>query len=686
MPKVTTTPKPPIAPRRPKVLEKHGDRRIDPYYWMREKTNPEVIAHLEAENAYTDAVMAPTEALREQLFREIVGRVQETDTSAPTFFKGYWTYTRTVEGLDYEIHCRRPGTMDAPEQVVLDGNEMARGHKFLDLGFVEASPNQNLLAYAADYTGAELFELRFRDLATGDDLQDAIPDVYYGAAWANDNQTFFYTKADKAMRPFQVWRHRLGTAATEDVLVLQEDDERFELSVEPTKSERFIIFSSSSQVTGESRFVDADTPEAEPAMIEPRRQGIEYSVDHQEDRFLILTNDGARNFRLMAAPVSNPGRASWAEVVPERESVRLNFVDVHQHHAVLGERSEGLQKLEVLDTGTGELHVVEQPEAAYTAFPGSSPAYDSDVMRFFYTSLTAPFSAVDYNMRTRQRTLVKEQPVRGGYNREDYVTERLWATSPDGVKVPISLVRKRDVQLSGSNPTLLYGYGAYEASNDPMFDPVRLSLLERGFVFAIAHVRGGGEMGRRWYEDGKFLNKTNTFTDFIACATQLVEQGYTSPANLAIRGRSAGGLLIGSVVNARPDLFACAVAQVPFVDVVTTMLDETIPLTVPEFEEWGNPEDVEYYQYMKSYSPYDNVREADYPAMLVTAGLNDPRVSYWEPAKWVARLRESRTDARPLLLQTEMIAGHSGPSGRYESWREEAFITAFVLSSLNLTS
>jgi oligopeptidase B len=488
------------------------------------------------------------------------------------------------------------------------------------------------------------------------------------------------------MRPFQVWRHRLGTPAGEDLLVLQEDDERFELSVEPTKSERYIIFSSSSQVTGECRFVDADTPEAEPAMIEPRRQGIEYSVDHQEDRFLILTNDGARNFRLMAAPVSSPGRASWAEVVPERESVRLNFVDVHQHHVVLGERSEGLQKLEVLDTGTGAMHVVEQPEAAYTAFPGSSPAYDSDVMRFFYTSLTAPFSAVDYDMRTRQRTLVKEQPVRGGYNREDYVTERLWATAPDGVKVPISLVRKRDVQLNGSNPTLLYGYGAYEASNDPMFDPVRLSMLERGFVFAIAHVRGGGEMGRRWYEDGKFLNKTNTFTDFIACATQLVEQGYTSPANLAIRGRSAGGLLIGSVVNMRPDLFACAVAQVPFVDVVTTMLDETIPLTVTEYEEWGNPDDVEYYEYMKSYSPYDNVRETDYPAMLVTAGLNDPRVSYWEPAKWVARLRESRTDKRPLLLQTEMIAGHSGPSGRYESWREEAFITAFVLSGLNLTS
>jgi oligopeptidase B len=683
MAKITTAPKPPKAPRRPKVLEKHGDRRVDPYYWMREKGNPEVIAHLKAENAYTDAIMAPTEELREQLYREIVGRIQETDTSAPSFFKGYWNYTRTVEGLDYEIYCRRPGSMDAPEQVLLDGNELASGHHYFDLGFVEASPDQNMLAYAADYTGAELFELRFRDLSTGAELEDVLHEVYYGAAWASDNKTFLYTKADAAMRPFQVWRHRLGTPNTQDVLVLQEDDERFELSVEPTKSERYIIFSSTSQVTAECSFVDADAPGAAPKMIEPRRQGIEYSADHQEDRFLILTNDGARNFRLMAAPVSNPGRVSWVELVRERDSVRLNFVDVHKNHVVLGERSEGLQKLEVLETGTGALHVVEQPEAAYTAFPGSSPVYDSDVMRFFYTSLTAPFSAVDYDMRTRQRTLVKEQPVRGGYNRDDYVTERLWATAPDGVKVPISVVRKRDVERSGDNPTLLYGYGAYEISNDPMFDPVRLSMLERGFVFAIAHVRGGGEMGRRWYEDGKFLNKTNTFTDFVACATHLIELRYTSPAKLAIRGRSAGGLLIGAALNTRPDLFACAVAQVPFVDVVTTMLDETVPLTVTEYEEWGNPNDVEYYHYMKGYSPYDNVREAKYPAILVTAGLNDPRVSYSEPAKWVAKLRESKQHTRVLLLQVEMIAGHSGPSGRYESWREEAFITAFVLSQLD---
>jgi oligopeptidase B len=649
---------------------------------MREKDNPEVAAYLEAENAYTEAVTAPTAGLREQVYREIVGRIQETDFSAPVYFKGYWTYTRTVEGLDYEIYCRRPDSMDRPEQVLLDGNRLAEGHDYFELGFVEASSDQNLLAYAADYTGAELFTLRFRDLTTGEDLADVVHEVYYGAAWASDNRTFFYVKTDAALRPFQAWRHRLGTPTDQDVLVLQEDDERFELSVEPTKSESYIVFSSTSQVTAECRFIAADDPAAEPRVIEARRQDIEYSVEHQEDRFLILTNDGARNFRLMAAPVADPSRATWVEVLPEREGVRINFTDVHRNHVVLGERSDGMQRLEVLDCSSGEIHLVEQPDVAYTAFPGSNPVYDSDVMRFFYTSLTAPFSAVDYDMRTRERTLVKEQPVRGGYDRADYVTERLWATAPDGVLVPISLVRKLDVVRNGDNPALLYGYGAYEASNDPMFDPARLSMLDRGFVYAIAHVRGGGEMGRGWYEDGKFLNKTNTFTDFIACASHLIEEGYTSPSSLAIRGRSAGGLLIGAVVNTRPDLFSCAVAQVPFVDVVTTMLDETVPLTVTEYEEWGNPADVEYYEYMKAYSPYDNVKADHYPAMLVTAGFNDPRVSYWEPAKWVAKLREMNPHHSQLLLQTEMGAGHSGPSGRYESWREEAFVTAFVVSRL----
>ena len=677
-----TAPRPPVAPRRPRILEAHGESRVDPYYWLREKDNPEVIAYLRAENAYADVVMRPAAALEETLYREILGRVQETDTSAPTLFKGWWTYTRTVEGLDYEIYCRRLGSMDAPEEVLLDGNELAKGHEYFDLGFVERSPDEKLLAYAVDLDGSERHELRFRDLATGKDMDDVVRDVYYGSAWAADSRTFFYSRPDHAMRPYQVWRHVLGTSAVQDVLVMQEDDEHFEIGVELTKSERYIVITSSSQVTSESHFLRSDTPDAQPQLVEARRHEIEYSVDDQEDRFLIVTNDGARNFRLMQAPISNPGRDSWSEVVPEREGVRLNFIDVHINHVVLGRRSEGLQSLEVLDSSTSELHVVEQPDAAYTAYPGSDPNYDGKVMRFFYTSLTAPFSAVDYDMRTRERTLVKEQPVRGGYDRTEYITERLWATAKDGVRVPMSVVYRRGLNLDGSNPTLLNGYGAYEISSDPMFDPVRLSLLDRGFVFAIAHVRGGGELGREWYEHGKFFHKTNTFEDFVACAERLVELGYTSPRRLAIRGRSAGGLLIGAVVNMRPDLFGCAVAQVPFVDALTTMLDDKLPLTVNEFEEWGNPAELDFYEYMKAYSPYDNVHQAEYPALLVTAGLNDPRVSYWEPAKWVAKLRTLNAGEQPVLLKTEMGSGHMGPSGRYESWREEALISAFVIEKL----
>lgn len=677
----SATPGAPGAARRPHALEAHGDRRVDPYYWLRDKQDPEVRAYLEAENAYTDAVMAPMAGLREKLYREIVGRVQETDSSAPTFFKGWWTYTRTVEGLDYEIYCRRPGSMDAPEEVLLDANELAKGHAYFDLGYVERSPDEKLVAYAADIDGSELHVLRFRDLTNGEDFEDAINGVYYGSAWSADSKTFFYVKPDSAMRPYQVWRHKVGAPTEMDVLVVQEDDERFELTVELTKSERYILISSASQETSEWRFLAGDHPDAVPGVIELRRPGIEYSVDHQEDRFLILTNDGARNFRLMAAPVSSPGRTSWIEVVPERPGVRLNFTDVHQSHLVLGQRSDGLERLEVLDCLSGDMHIVEQPDATYTAFPGSSPNYDSPVMRFFYTSLTAPFSAVDYDMRTHRRAIVKQQPVRGGYDVADYVTERLWATAPDGVRVPMSLVYRNGLQLDGSNPALLYGYGAYELSIDPMFDPARLSLLDRGFVYAIAHIRGGGEMGREWYEDGKYLRKRNSFTDFVACAEHLVKHRYTNPQRLAIRGRSAGGLLMGAVLNLRPDLFACAVAQVPFVDALTTMLDDKLPLTVNEYEEWGNPADPEYYRYLKSYSPYDNVHPADYPAMLVTAGWTDPRVSYWEPAKWVAMLRTVSAGERPLILKTQMT-GHAGPSGRYESWREEAFVMAFVLSQL----
>jgi len=681
---VKVTPaRPPVAAVRPQVLEADGDRRVDPYYWLRDKHDPEVIAYLEAENAYTDAVTAGAGDLQERLYREIVGRVQETDSSAATLFKGWLTYTRTVEGLDYEIYCRRRGTMDAPEEVILDANELAKGHDYFELGYVERSPDENLLAYAADVNGSELHELRFRDLNTGQDLGDVIQGVYYGAAWAADNTTFFYVRPDSAMRPYQVWRHRLGAASEKDVLVFQEDDERFEVGVEPSKSERFIFINTSSQISSETYFLPSDAPDAQPVLIEPRRDNIEYSVDDQEDRFLLLTNDGATNFRLMAAPIASPGRASWTEVVPERRGVRLNLTDVHQHHVVLGQRSDGLQRLEVLDTMSGALHIVEQPDAAYTAFPGSNPDYSSRVMRFFYTSLTAPWSAVDYDMDTRVRTVVKEQPVRGGYNRDDYVTERLWARAADGVKVPISVVFRRDKSEERA-PALLYGYGAYEHSNDPMFDPARLSLLDRGFVFAIAHVRGGGEMGREWYEQGRLLRKCNTFEDFIACAEKLIADGYATPESLAIRGRSAGGLLIGAVVNMRPELFGCAVAQVPFVDALTTMLDDKLPLTVNEYDEWGNPKEPDYYRYIKSYSPYDQVRSAEYPPILATGALNDPRVSYWEPAKWVAKLRTVNRADQPILLKTQMGSGHMGPSGRYESWREEAFVMAFVITQLGL--
>jgi oligopeptidase B len=676
------------------LLEAHGDRRIDPYYWLRDRQNPEVVAYLEAENAYTAEVMSGLSELEEKLYLEVVGRVQETDYSAPVFHRGWWNYTRTVEGLDYEIYCRRPASKEAagpaqgalpdtPEEVILDGNELAKGHDYFDLGYVERSPRESLVAYAADFNGSELHELRFRDLTTGNDLDDVIQGVYYGAAWSADSGTFFYVRPDSSMRPYQVWRHKLGTAVDADVLVLQEDDERFELNVESSKSEAYVLITSASQVTSECHYLRSVEPEAEPVIVEPRRTGIEYSIEHQEDRFLVLTNDGAKDFRLMAASPSSPGRDSWDELVPERPGVRLNFIDVHRRHVVLGQRSDGLQRLEVLDSATGALHVVAQPDAAYTAFPGSSPHYESHVMRFFYTSLNAPWSAVDYDMETRERTVVKEQPVRGGYSRDDYATERVWATSHDGARVPISLVYRREMKR-GTAPLLLYGYGAYEASSDPMFDSNRLSLLDRGFVYAIAHVRGGGEMGRDWYEHGRLLNKRNTFEDFIACARHLISAGYTAPDRIAIRGRSAGGLLVGAVLNMRPDLFACAVAQVPFVDALTTMLDDKLPLTVNEYDEWGDPREADYYWYIKGYSPYDNLHEAEYPALLVMGGLNDPRVSYWEPAKWVAKLRTMDRGLRPMVLKTEMGSGHMGPSGRYESWREEAFVMAFVISQLTL--
>jgi oligopeptidase B len=697
---VTATPL--AAPRRPTVLRAHGDERVDDWYWLRDRDDPEVVAYLESENEYTRAAMAHTEALQQGLFDEIKSRVQETDASAPVRKGPYEYFTRTIEGKQYGVHCRRPaGTPGLPdpfaapgtppgEEVLLDENVLAEGHEYFAVGGFTVSPDYTRLAYSVDVTGGERYELRFRDLRTGKDLPDVVPDVYYGLAWANDNRTCFYTRPDAAMRPWQIWRHRLGTPPGDDALVHQEDDDRFYASVGRTRTGQYVIISVASKVTTEVWFVDADDAEVAPRVVEPRRQGVEYDVEHHRseqhgERFFVLTNDGgAENFKLMVAPVDRPGRDQWRDVVPHRADVRLEDVDAFAGHLVLSERAEGLERIVVRRLVDDDTHVVAMPDPVYSAGVGANPEFETATLRFEYTSLVAPLSSYEYDLETRERTLLKQQPV-PGYEPTRYESHRLWATAPDGVRVPVSVVHQRGLEHDGNAPAVLYGYGSYEISIDPSFSSARVSLLDRGVVFAIAHIRGGGELGRRWYEDGKLEHKPNTFSDFIACAEHLVAERYTSPVRLAARGGSAGGLLMGAVANLRPDLFRAIVAEVPFVDVVTTILDESLPLTVTEWEEWGNPvTDPEIYKVMKSYSPYDNVEAKEYPAMLVTSGLNDPRVQYWEPAKWVAKLRATKIDDHVLLLKTEMGAGHAGPSGRYDAWRDEALVLAFILDQLGV--
>jgi oligopeptidase B len=695
---------PPVAPRRPHRLRAHGDERVDDWYWLRDRDDPEVREYLEAENAYTEAATAATEELRKRLYDEIVGRVQETDVSAPVRKGPYEYFTRTIEDRQYDVSCRRhaghaelpdafatPGTGSPDEHILLDQNELAAGHEFFALGGFAVSPDQSLLAYSVDVTGAERYELRFRDLAAGADLGDVVPDVYYGLAWANDNRTVFYTRPDDAMRPWQVWRHVLGTPASGDVLVRQEDDDRFYASVGRTRTGRLVALAFESKLTSEVWLIDADAPDTSPRVVEPRVQGVEYHVEHHAsaghgDYLYVLTNaDGAQDFKLMVAPTANPARDGWREVVPHRPDVRLEGVEAFAGHLVVSERAKGLERLVVHRVGDGATHAIEMPDPVYSAWVGTNLEFETTTLRFGYTSLVTPVSSYDYDLEGRTTTLVKRQPVRGGYDTEAYETHRVWATAPDGASVPVSFVHRRGLPRDGSAPLLLYGYGSYEASMDPTFSSVRLSLLERGFVWAVAHVRGGGELGRQWYDQGKLSHKPNTFTDFIACAEHLIAEGYTSPDRLVARGGSAGGLLMGAVVNARPDLFRAVVAEVPFVDCLTTILDDTLPLTVTEWEEWGNPVvDADIYRVMKSYSPYDNVEAKAYPALLVTGGLNDPRVQYWEPAKWVAKLRATKTDDQPLLLKMEMGAGHRGPSGRYDAWRDEAFVLAFVLDQVGL--
>jgi oligopeptidase B len=718
----------PVAPKRPVTASLHGDDRIDEYAWLRERENPEVVAHLEAENAYTTAVMASTKELQEELFTEIKARILETDLSVPTVKGPFAYFSRTEEGRQYGIHCRRVATsadtgIEAwPEghlqpsefELLLDENVLAEGHDFFSLGTFEVSPDHNLLAYATDTEGDEIYALRIRDLRTGVDLADVIEESSPGVAWSADGSVLFYTTLDETMRPWKLWRHVLGTAAEADVCVFTETDERFFLNLSTSTTDELLVVTLGSQITTEAHVLRADNPYADFVLFDERRQGIEYAIEHHRaldgsQRYFVLTNDGAEDFTLLVAPVDANGnaakRSSWFDAaigdgptaageVALLRSPKLDAIEVFQSHLVVHERANGTERLRVIalnpDGSLGEQHVLAQPEAVHSVWPAGNARFATSVLRFGYTSLTTPTSLEDYDMANRERVIRKRQPVLGAFRSETYVAERVWATANDGTQVPMSVVRHRDTPIDGTAPGMLYGYGSYEISIDPGFSSLRLSLLDRGFVFAIAHIRGGGEMGRHWYLNGKFLQKRNTFDDFIACAETLHAKGYVAPDRLVARGGSAGGLLMGAVVNQRPDLFAGIVAEVPFVDVVTTMLDDSLPLTAIEWEEWGNPADPEFYAYMRSYAPYENVRAQSYPPMLVTAGLNDPRVSYWEPAKWVQRLREnnqpsaSTTTPNAVLLKTEMGAGHGGPSGRYDTWRDEAMVFAFILRCVGL--
>jgi oligopeptidase B len=675
---------PPIAEKIPKIDTSFGDIRVDNYFWLRDKNNPEVIKYLQAENKYTETVMKPTEKLQEKLYKEMLSRIKETDLSVPEKIDDYYYYTREEKGKQYRIYCRKKGSLDAKEEILLDANELARGHNYLDVGVYTVSPDHQLLAYSIDTTGAEDFTLYFKDLNTGKVLADVIPNTSYSAEWANDNQTVFYNTLDEAKRPYKLYRHILGTDPKNDALVYHEKDEAFNLDLKKSKSKAYLLMLLESETTSEDWYLDASHPDGDFKIIQPRQHEMEYSVEQHGDKFYILTNDNAKNFKLMQAPITNPSKENWKEIIPNRDSVKIDDIEVFKNHLVVYERERGLKKIQITNLTNNEVHYVDFNEPVYTFWPERNPDFNTNLLRFDYTSLITPRSVFDYDMTKRTRELKKQDEVLGGYNPSLYQSERIFAKASDGTLVPISLVYKKGMTRNGKNPLFLYGYGAYGISSEPYFSSNRLSLLDRGFIYAIAQVRGGGEMGRYWYEQGKLLNKKNTFTDFIACAEQLVAEKYTSRDELVINGGSAGGLLMGAVTNMRPDLFRIVIANVPFVDLINTMLDPSLPLTVIEYEEWGNPHEKEYYGYMRSYSPYDNVQTKAYPNMLITTSLNDPRVSYWEPTKWTAKLRALKADNNLLLLKINMGAGHGGSSGRYDYLKDIALEYAFIFKVLGI--
>jgi oligopeptidase B len=677
--------KAPVAEKIKKELVNNGHVRIDNYFWLNDRDNPKVLQYLKDENRYTDYVMKDTRKLQEKIYKEIVGRIKQTDMSVPFFENGYYYYTRYEDGKEYPVYCRKKENLDNAEEVLLDVNEMAEGHEYYHVAGYTISLDNNLMAFGVDTFSRRIYTIYFKDLTTGRILDDRLINTTGTVAWANDNSTIFYTLRDlQTLRSYKVLRHRLGSDQSADKTVYEEGDDTYNADVYKTKSRKYIVISLSSTLSDEYRFADADSPEADFKLFHPREKELKYDIDHFEDKFYIRTNLDAINFRLMETPADKTGKENWKEMIPHRDDVLIENFEVFRDHLVVDERVRGLTQLRIINMHNKDEHNIDLGEQAYTAWISVNPEFNTEILRFGYSSLTTPNSTYDYNMNTREKKLMKRQEVLGDFKPEDYISERLFAPADDGVLIPISLVYRRGMAKNGKNPLLLHGYGAYGYTVDPVFSSVRLSLLDRGFIYAIAHVRGGQIMGRKWYEDGKLLKKKNTFTDFNNCAEYLIRENYTDTGMLFAEGSSAGGLLVGAVANMKPELYKGIIAGVPFVDIVTTMLDESIPLTTFEYDEWGDPNEEEYYEYMLSYSPYDNVNPHNYPAMIVTTGLHDSQVQYWEPAKWVARLRDVKKDDNLLLLYTNMDTGHSGASGRFRQYRETALEYAFLLKLMDM--
>jgi oligopeptidase B len=679
----------PIASKRPYEITQHGQTRIDNYYWMRDKDDPETMQHLRAESDYLDEMMQHTKPLQESLFLEMKARIKEDDSTVPEKRGGYFYYERDEQGKQYPIFCRKSGSLESAEEILLDQNQLAEGKSFCSVGAFSVSPDGNKLVYSVDFGGREIYTLQIKDLNSGELYSEVIENTsgsayeHGGAEWANDNETIFYLTLDDAQRPCKLWSHKIGTDPAQDRLILHEEDETYFLFMFKTRDDAYIMTYHYSTTAREMRFLSADHPEENLRMVQPRIKGLEYFAAHHHGKFFIVHNDNAKNFKLSVAPVENPHKENWREVIPHRADVLVDGVDTFEDFMVITERKGGLKQLRISDAdGVGNVRYIQFPEPTYNVYLSTNPEFKTKLLRLYYSSLITPNSTIDYHVDSGEWELKKEDEIPSGYDMTQYKSERIYATAPDGTQVPMSIVYKKGLNMDGSHPALLYGYGSYGATIDATFNSARFSLLDRGFVFAIGHIRGGSEMGREWYEDGKMMSKKNTFTDFIACAEHLIKEGFTSPQKLAIMGGSAGGLLVGACVTMRPDLFKAVICKVPFVDVVTTMNDPTIPLTTLEYDQWGNPEDKEYYEYMLSYSPYDNIRATEYPHMLITTGLNDPRVAYWEPAKFAAKLRELKTDDNLIVLYTNYDSGHAGASGRYDFLKEVAQDYAFLIDKL----